>query len=39
MGLGAVRLSVRELILEVADMKKSINEKYIKKQRRAKGIF
>lgn len=38
LGLGAVRIPVRELILEVALMKKTMREKYINK-REGKGNF
>lgn len=39
LGLGAVRLPVRELILEVASMKKTMNEKYISKMESKKNLL
>lgn len=39
LGLGAVRLPVRELILEVASMKKAIGEKYINKMENKRNLL
>lgn len=39
LGLGAVRLPVRELILEVASMKKDISDKYINKQKNKRNLL
>lgn len=39
LGLGAVRLPVRELILEIASMKKAIDEKYINKSEGKRNLI